>query len=445
MFGQEKNIKLVITERQDLVHEGDVLRQKAKSEGRELTGIEASRFAVIKREIAAINQDIEDYDDRIAKENPGRKILRVSEMERRGARVEPSAGFEPGARDNGGFASIGDFFGALYRKSMGDFDDRLRPLASTGEGDDAAGGFTVPPQYIMNALEPDFEVGSGEVLLNLCDRILMKTQEVNCPGFADASHATMAPYGITWSQIVESGSFGNVQAPAFKNVKLVAKKSGALFAVSNEFLTDVDGDMQNRIQAIFSASLRWYIENRLWNGSGAGEPLGVLNGPGTLSIPKEIGQPTATIQMENIVNMWARLRPGSHSRAVWAANPTTFPQLATMAVGTGTGGALTGLMTVNNGNGAGAPATVIFGRPLYLTEHLPALGAAGDIVLIDPKLYMLGDRQQVTVDTSSHVNFTTNETMFRAMARWDAQPALSSVLTPRNGATVAGAVMLVAR
>jgi HK97 family phage major capsid protein len=94
---------------------------------------------------------------------------------------------------------------------------------------------------------------------------------------------------------------------------------------------------------------------------------------------------------------------------------------------------------------AGAPATSILGRPLYLSEHLPALGNAGDICLLDPLLYVLGDRKQIVVDASPHIRFQYDETAFRAQARFDGQPALSSTMTMANGGTVAWLVKIAER
>jgi HK97 family phage major capsid protein len=165
--------------------------------------------------------------------------------------------------------------------------------------------------------------------------------------------------------------------------------------------------------------LRWYIEDLLWTGDGAGAPLGALNSDGAVSVAIESGQ-HVTIVTENVVKMWAVLRPGSHSRSIWVCNATCFPQLATLSLAVGTGGAPVNLL--QPGTIAGAPSVTMLGRPLYMSEHLPSLGNAGDLCLLDPLLYLLGDRQQVVLDASPHIKFETDQTMFRASARLDAQP-----------------------
>jgi HK97 family phage major capsid protein len=344
----------------------------------------------------------------------------------------------------GGYESVGEILQDLYRMSRGEgMSSRLEPLkirAGVNSTVPSEGGFAVPEQLLYRAFTEDLQ---DTVLLQLCDKVQMKSDTLNVPIFGDDSHSTSAPFGITWDQIPESGSFGDFQGLPFKKLALHAYKSGALFSASNEWLSDSDPAMRGRLENIFQASLRWYVESKLWNGTGAGVALGALNGDGALSIPKETGQSPASILTENILKQWARLRPGSHSRAIWACNPTTFPMLATLSIRVGTGGSVVSLLQPSGI--AGGPATSILGRPLYLSEHLPALGNAGDICLLDPLLYVLGDRKQIVVDASPHVRFAYDETAFRAQARFDGQPALSSTLTMANGGTVAWLVKIAAR
>lgn len=79
------------------------------------------------------------------------------------------------------------------------------------------------------------------------------------------------------------------------------------------------------------------------------------------------------------------------------------------------------------------------------TELLPALGNAGDLVLVDPSLYFLADRQQILLDVSPHFRFDTDETAFRCSARLDGQPVYDSALTPKNGETAAWLVKIAVR
>jgi HK97 family phage major capsid protein len=376
------------------------------------------------------------------------ELHRLKELPERSQTLQNFGGSGTSRGDTGGFENMGEFLSALYRKSKGEgYDARLEPLqvraSITETGPPSEGGFMVPTQFVERALNENLE---DTVLLQLCDRQIMTTNAMTMPAFVDNSHSATAPFGITWTMIAEAGSWGTLQGTPFRSMELNAHKAGALFLVSNEWLSDSSAGIKQRLENIWRASLRWFVEDLLWAGTGAGEPLGALIGGGALSIPIETGQHKDTILTENVVNMWARLRPGSHSRAIWACNASCFPQLATLVLSVGTGGSPVSLLTTNQGSGiAGAPSTAILGRPLYISEHLPALGDAGDLVLCDPTLYLLGDRQQIILDVSPHVRFESDQTVFRASARLDAQPIYSEVLTPKNGSTCSWLVMIADR
>lgn len=332
--------------------------------------------------------------------------------------------------ETGGFASIGEMLQSIYKMRTGQgMDERLAPCAaSVHERIGHEGGFAIPTGFTIRALQDHL---GDTVLLRLCDRVPMLTNKESVPTFPDSDHSTTSPFGITWEQIPEDGEMA-AQGVTLGKRQLTAHKSGGLFFVSNEWLDDARPEIQNRLTQVATRSLRWYIEQKLWRGTGAGEALGALNSPGTLEISKEAGQAADTLVTENICAMWARLLPGSESRAIWVCNKTSFPQLATMTLAVGAGGAPVGLMQPYGGV-AGEPAHGIFGRPLFYSEHLPVLGDAGDLVLLDPTLYLMGDRQQVIVDVSGHARFEHDQTAIRLKVRFDGQSLLDSVLTPANG------------
>lgn len=363
-----------------------------------------------------------------------------------GAPIMSGGGY--GSGDTGGFSGIGELMQSLYAQSKNlGVDARLDPLrtmaAAVGVGIGSEGGFAIPTQFVERTLREDLD---DTVLLKHCDRQIMDKTKLLVPMFADKDHASSAPYGITWRQIPEGESFGDAQGTSMAGLQMTAHKSGSLFYVNNEWLDDSSRSMRSRLENIFSTSLRWYVESLLWSGTGAGEAMGALNAPGTLEIAKEGGQAADCIVVENIVKMWARLLPGSHGRALWAANATAFPDLATLSLAVGAGGSVTSLLQSNANSGiAGAPSVTMLGRPLLFSEHLPVLGSPGDITLLDPLMYLLGDRQVVTLDASQDYRFGHDQTAFRCKVRFDGQAILDDVFTPANGDTCGWAVTIADR
>jgi HK97 family phage major capsid protein len=74
---------------------------------------------------------------------------------------------------------------------------------------------------------------------------------------------------------------------------------------------------------------------------------------------------------------------------------------------------------------------------MYCSEKLPALGTKGDLILIDPRYYLIGDRVQATIAASEHVNFLKNQVTFRVTRRTDGQPWIEKPITLQDGTTTA--------
>jgi HK97 family phage major capsid protein len=74
------------------------------------------------------------------------------------------------------------------------------------------------------------------------------------------------------------------------------------------------------------------------------------------------------------------------------------------------------------------------------------LGQQGDISLVDFTYYLIGIRDSLSIDTSDHVKFTSDQTTVRAIARNDGRPWLTSAIQPQNGGpTLSPFVTLAAR
>ena len=156
-------------------------------------------------------------------------------------------------------------------------------------------------------------------------------------------------------------------------------------------------------------------------GTGAGQPLGVINAGATITVAR---QAVATpIQYVDLVNMLEEFLPSA--RGVWCI----------------TQGALSNMMTIQDPEGhyiwqpnarEGVPQT-IFGIPVYFTEKLPTIGNAGDVLLADFRYYLLGDRQATTIESTKFDYWRYDQTSWRVVHRVDGRPWLSSPLTLVDG------------
>jgi HK97 family phage major capsid protein len=133
---------------------------------------------------------------------------------------------------------------------------------------------------------------------------------------------------------------------------------------------------------------------------------------------------------ENVLNMWSRMWARSRANAVWLVNQDVEPQLYTMALNVGTGGAPVYLPAAG---ASAAPYATLFGRPVIHVEYCATMGTTGDILLMDFSQYALADKGGIQSAMSMHVNFLYDETVFRFVYRVDGQPLWNAALTPASG------------
>jgi HK97 family phage major capsid protein len=311
--------------------------------------------------------------------------------------------------------------------------------AAASSGEPASGGFLVPEAFRAELLSLSLE---QSVVRPRARIVPMETSRVIYPFIDDTTHASNVFGGVTGYWTPESGTMTDTAA-SFGRMALEAWKLTAFANVPNELIADSAISFEAFIRSTFPQALAYFADVAFLNGSGAGQPLGILTDANAARVvqTKETNQPASTIVWENIVKMYSRMLPQSLGSAVWVVSPNTFAELATMALSVGTGG---GPIWLNNGV-AGPPATIL-GRPVVISEKVPALGAEGDVNFIDFSYYLVGDRQAMTVASSEHFRFQNGETSFKFVERLDGRPWLQSALTPRNGGdTLTPFVSLAAR
>lgn len=327
-------------------------------------------------------------------------------------------------RSADGWPAFGHFLRAIHPiLNRGQMDARLK---ATAEGEGGAGGFLVPTEFVARLLSLSLEQA---VVRPRAFVMPMTSSSVKIPAVRDTTHATSVFGGVQAYWTAESGSLTETN-PTFRQIGLTAKKLYGYTTVTNELLGDSAIALEVLLTRMFGESLAYFEDDAFINGTGAGQPLGILNAPALISQAKETGQAASTIVTENIDKMYSRMLPESLNRAVWMAHPNTAPQIFAMSRAVGTGGSA---VMVNNM--AGGPPVSIFGRPLIFTEKCQTLGTIGDIYFADLSYYIIADRQAMTMAASPHVRFTNDETVYRFVERLDGQPWIDSALTPRYGST----------
>lgn len=331
------------------------------------------------------------------------------------------------------FSGLGDFLTAVSDPR----DPRLQ-LRGMTEGLPSGGGFLVPDEYSAEFLDIALE---QSVMLSRATIWPLKAATLKVSGWDGANHGSTLFGGLAGAWLAETGT-ATPETPAVREIELQARKLGIYVDVSSEWLRDATQG-ETRLREAMAAAVAFYLDDSLIHGSGAGQPLGLLNAPCKVKVLKETGQAANTIQYENLVNMWARLLPVCQVKSIWIANPDIVPQLFTMGLTLGVGGAPVFLPA---GGASGMPYSSLFGRPIVFSEKASQLGDEGDLILTDPTKYAVALAGEVRLESTNALRWLTDQVSFRCLVRADGMPMLDTAVTPKRGTnTLSSIVTLEAR
>lgn len=351
-----------------------------------------------------------------------------------------------GAGLDGKFSDLGEFVNTIWHKrpigtqAGAELDGKLEFLNAYQEKEGADGGFLVPEEFRTAIADHVLE---NAVVRPRATVITMGTNTLSFPVVDATSNVSSVFGGIIVYRTEEGEEFVESQAK-FGRIKLDATKQTALAYVTNETIKDTGGALISWLNANLPRAMAWWEDLDYLTSDGAGSPLGALSilNPALITVAKETGQAADTIVWENVLRMYARMLPQSLATAVWVVSQDAFVEIATMALTVGTGGSAVWLT-----DGHGKPQLTLLGLPVIMSEKAPGvLGDQGDISLVDFSMYYIGDREQMTMDTSAHVKFTSDQTTIRVIQRNDGRPAMLSAITPHNGGpTLSAFVQLAVR
>ncbi|MEV0618549.1 phage major capsid protein [Nonomuraea sp. NPDC050404] len=334
-----------------------------------------------------------------------------------------------GAALDNEFSSVSDFLASVapdHKRSPANRArwEKIRNDYSTVEP--ALGGFLVPEVLRATLLSSSLE---GSIVRPRAMVVPMDGPSVPFPSVDETSHADSVYGGITGTWVEEGQALPESEAK-FGRTVLRANKLVSYCEVPSELPMDAPQAFGGFIDNAMPKAISFFEDKAFLTGNGAGKPLGVLNtgNSALVAVAKESGQAADTILWENIIKMFARMLPASLGSAVWIASIDSFPELATMALSIGTGGSAVWL-----NNGVEGPPATILGRPCYFTEKTSKLGDQGDIAFVDFGQYLLGDRQQMRVESSTHYKFGNDMIVYRVIERVDGRPWMKSAITPANG------------
>lgn len=327
---------------------------------------------------------------------------------------------------NGSVASQKRLFDTYGSKMVLENGDMIQKTTLT-EQSGVVGGYTVPVEFMMQLQALAVQ---EEVVYPRARKIPMSARTIMIPAL---DHTTLQSAGNTaflggmvmsW---VEEATNRPETNPQFKQIELTAHELGGYVPVSNTLLADNAVALDALLTPLMAKGVGWHRDYAFLRGDGVGKPLGVLNAPASISVSRNAA---TSFKLVDAASMLSRLLISSMSNACWVMSQTVIPQLVQM---TDAGNRVVWIPL--SGGATQAIPTTLFGLPIIYTEKLPALGTAGDAMLLDLSAYLIGDRMQVEIMSSIHALFRQNQTAWRCTGRFDGQPWLDSTIRLADGVT----------
>ena len=341
-----------------------------------------------------------------------------------------------------GFASLGHFCADVYNAGLPNMgpSDNLQRLVAAATGmnqqQGALGGFALPPAFSTNIY--DGFATSPKNLMALCDVYPVTGESLTFPRNPETSRATGSRYGGVRGYWINEAQQITSSAPKLGQLKLspIDKELAVLVYVTDRLLRNA-GALETYVRRAAGEEIMWLVNDAILRGTGAGQPLGLLNAGATVSVAKESGQAAATLELENINKMVARLHPSAEDGAVWFRNKDTETELEQLAAAVGTGGIPVFLASPTGyPNVAERRQERLKGMPIQTVEWCATLGTVGDLILANLKYYAMGvqasenGQGQIQEAMSMHLRFDYAETAFRFMFGCDGQPWHTAPITP---------------
>ena len=234
----------------------------------------------------------------------------------------------------GGFKFFGEFTKALVNAATGKSNDerltRIKAVSGMSEGADVYGGYLVPTEYRRELWKLAVETSP---IINAATKIPMASNRVEVPfvdGFADRDDGTGTIHGGIRFYWLGEAEQRTASKPTLGKLGLQLHKLGGLFYATDELLSDSAVSIEPMIREMFADGMRYTLEHAFLWGSGANQPLGVMNASCLVSVAKENMQAADTIVTENVLKMYARLY--RKEGAFWLVNQDVFPQLPLLSI-----------------------------------------------------------------------------------------------------------------
>lgn len=329
------------------------------------------------------------------------------------------------------FSSVGEQLRAIYNFRKNHVEDRRlqqvnNAVLGSNEGSGSDGGFALQTDFASVIMESAVQQSP---LLNRLDRYTCSSS-ANAMRWvsADETDVSKSVFGGVQMYWASEGVAVNASKPQFREMKMDLEKMMGFLYCTDEMLEDVAFMTSFASSSFMLAGDRLLTEGVI-SGDGVGKPLGMIHSKALVTVDKESNQTAGTFLGNNAIKMQARAMPRNRERLVWLMHPDVEEQLPTLSIQSGNESKF--LWNPEGGLGNFDTQRVL-NKPVLFEDSCSALGTAGDIMLVDPYMYILLTKGTIKQDWSIHVEFLTDQNCFRVVYRCNGAPKVNKPLKIKN-------------
>ena len=331
----------------------------------------------------------------------------------------PDDNIDDGNNEEKIFPAFGDFIKSVVNRDAKLIEYREKVLSM---GSDPDGGYLVPEDFKADLLKVASEDGIIRPFATVLPAGSSPDTAVNIPVLNQAGAAEKDFFSGVWFTWCEEGADKTNKEISIDSVKLEPHEYNAYAVLTDKLIRNAPV-METYVRQVYSRAQIAFEDYYFLRGTGVNQPLGIIPSPAYIQTNRAVA---GAIAYADILQIMGQILPGCSP--MWVISRSAFASVVGLADGAGNS-------IFIQGDATKGTSDRLFGYPIKWTFRAPALGAVGDISLVDASYYLIKDGFGPAFDFSKHVYFLKNQSVLKMFGNVDGQPWLNGTITAEDAAT----------
>jgi HK97 family phage major capsid protein len=320
-----------------------------------------------------------------------------------------------------------DYFRAAFRPNQ----PPTRAMRALADATDTGGGYLVPAEILNKiiAKEPTptrVQAKVSQFNTSRDNLVIPKVNYTTDDLYTTGMRVTFA------GETPAASTTARVTDPIFGQERVQIYTATMSILVTRDIIEDAAFDLMGWLAGKFGETAELLKDNMILNGTGVGQPAGILANPGATANPAvtnsgsaaTLGTDGATGTIQKLFNKVAFSLPEQYEdNLTWIMNKNSTAQAISQAID-GNGRLLWGSGLQDSGLAAGYQNRMLVGYPVTYSGFMPNVGANNfPIIFGDPRGYYLVNRVGFSVEVFRELYAETNQVLVLGRLRFGGKVA----------------------